>query len=341
MNPQARRWSLLDRVTKNLITRKKRDVDCKTRNIAPLFSLAIIVSACTELDASQGQLKVSPLELHTAPGSGENWTPPAVPHNDGTPSEHGFVSLLPWSRDQLLAVWLDGRNLTETGEGEMQLRYARTNNYGTVLERGLVDENTCTCCQTAAASLPGGVIAAFRDRSDTEVRDTAYTRFQNGQWTAPQPVHADGWAIKGCPVNGSALATYQNAVAMAWFTAAQDSPRIHLSFSADTGGSFSTPIRVDGGSPLGRLDMVLLNRDTALVSWMEALGDNAAILVKWVKSSGSQGPATIVAMTSAARSSGYPKMALQGDMVVFAWTEVDTKTQVKTALAATKQLMPR
>src|SRR5690606_7758259 len=41
---------------------------------------------------------------------GANWAPPVMPHDDGTRTEHGFVSL--WAQDAgtLGVAWLDGRN---------------------------------------------------------------------------------------------------------------------------------------------------------------------------------------------------------------------------------------
>lgn len=53
-----------------------------------------------------------------------------TPHRDGTPTEHGFVSMLPWPDARRDAVWLDGRNFAkshseETNENaEMTLRFA-------------------------------------------------------------------------------------------------------------------------------------------------------------------------------------------------------------------------
>ena len=38
------------------------------------------------------------------------WMPVGAPHTDNTPTEHGFVSLLPMDAESVLAVWLDGRN---------------------------------------------------------------------------------------------------------------------------------------------------------------------------------------------------------------------------------------
>lgn len=53
---------------------------------------------------------------------GKTWSKPVVPHQDGTKTEHGFVSMLPLRVEGTGAFWLDGRNFKENaheGEGEM------------------------------------------------------------------------------------------------------------------------------------------------------------------------------------------------------------------------------
>jgi hypothetical protein len=51
-------------------------------------------------------------DIHTtrSTDSGASWSAPALLHDDGTTTEHGFVSLLPDGGDRVLAVWLDGRH---------------------------------------------------------------------------------------------------------------------------------------------------------------------------------------------------------------------------------------
>ena len=58
---------------------------------------------------------------------GRHWSGSIAPHDDGTQTEHGFVSLLPSGNDGVLAIWLDGRDYAkrEHGEAEMSLRAAR------------------------------------------------------------------------------------------------------------------------------------------------------------------------------------------------------------------------
>ena len=84
----------------------------------------------------------------------------------------------------------------------------------------------------------------------------------------------------GCPVNGPAVAAQGDLVAIAWFTAAQDDPSVLVAFSEDGGRSHGEPLRVDHGSPLGRVDVLLLDHGTVLVSWLEHDEGQARIVVR-------------------------------------------------------------
>ena len=189
---------------------------------------------------------------------GLTWSRPITPHRDGKASEHGFVSLLSDS-GVAWAVWLDGRAMADHDEKSkdpmpsMTLRAASITADGRLFDEVELDERTCDCCQTAAVQTDRGIIVAYRDRTEDEIRDIFVTRRENGQWTVPRAVHADQWQIAGCPVNGPALAAQGSHVAIAWYTAAADSPRVRLAFSEDSGESFKVPIRIDDGNPLGRV----------------------------------------------------------------------------------------
>ena len=265
---------------------------------------------------------------------GQTWSPSVIPHTDGTQTEHDFVSMLPSSDGQLFAAWLDG---LETGgghdghgpRGAMTLRAAVLNHAGTLYDETLLDERICDCCQTSAARTTNGLIVAYRDRSDEEMRDIAVVRWQNGIWSAPQTVHEDRWHILGCPVNGPAVAATGEQVALAWFTAAQDTPRIKLSFSTDEGQSFGAPVQIDGG----RLDTILLQDGSALVSWIEKTDDEAETRVRRVHPDGTPDASSVVAATSAARASGVPRMARDGNAVYIAWTEAGQPSSIHTAVA--------
>jgi hypothetical protein len=282
--------------------------------------------------------------------SGRSWSEPIVPHEDGTATEHGFVSLLR-DGDAWLAIWLDGRETAAATHDEaagsarneaaasaddadeMSLRYARIDDDGTLVGPSqALDARVCDCCRTGAAMTARGPIVVYRDRTETEVRDIAIVGFENGSWSAPRLVHADRWQIAGCPVNGPAVAALGNFVAVAWFTA-PDQPRVRLAFSSDSGRTFAAPIEVARGRVTGRVDVALLDDGRAAVSWLDEASTHARILVQAFDQHGEIGDAVVVAETSVQRAAGFPRMARIGDRLLFAWTEPGEPAAIRTAVA--------
>lgn len=270
---------------------------------------------------------------------GATWSPGVVPHRDGTESEHGFVSMWPAAGDSLGAVWLDGRRYAAP-EGErtkeMMLLHTRVAADGTLGAEERLDERICDCCQTAVALTSRGPVVAYRDRSADEVRDIYTVRQVDGRWSEPRPAHADGWKIPACPVNGPALAAEGERVALAWFTAAGDTARVRVTFSADAGESWGAPFRIDGGNPAGRVDVEMLPGGHALVSWVERSGggEGAEVRARTVAADGRLGEPFRVAVSVAARASGFPRMVRSGDTVVFAWTHAGEPGGVRAARIA-------
>lgn len=272
---------------------------------------------------------------------GRTWSTPVTPHRDGTASEHGFVSLLPDSGGAL-AVWLDGRKTAGHGEDapgpmpNMTIRAASITSNGGLRGEAELDGRTCDCCPTSAVTTSRGVLVAYRDRDADEVRDIYVTRREAGVWTAPHPVHADKWQITGCPVNGPSLAATGSHVAIGWFTAAADSPRVYVAFSEDAGDRFGPPVRIDEGNTLGRVSVALLADGSALATWLEASGKDAFLRVRRIPVAGPPEAAITVARTSATRSSGCPRVVTSGRTTLIAWTESGTTPKVRLAALAMK-----
>jgi hypothetical protein len=274
--------------------------------------------------------------------AGANWSDPVSPHDDGTPTEHGFVSLV---RDgkALQAIWLDGRNTgggheDESGHGAsdagaMTLRTTTLAEDGRRIGPDLeLDGRVCDCCQTDVARTSEGLIVVYRDRGTGEVRDIGVVRLVDGQWSAPATVHADGWKVDACPVNGPAVDADGKRVAVAWFTAA-DQPRVRVAFSDDAGRSFGPAVEVAGGQVTGRVDVVLIDRGRAVVSWLRQSGEAAEIVARPFDQAGPAGVEAIIASSTVQRSSGFPQMVRAGPELVFAWTESSDPPQVRTARA--------
>jgi hypothetical protein len=269
---------------------------------------------------------------------GISWSAPVRPHRDGTQTEHGFVSLFP-HEGALAAVWLDGRrfagNTDEEPSREMTVRFTTLRD-GVPDSETLLDARACDCCQTTAVVTTDGPLVAYRDRTEDEIRDIVVTRLVDGAWTEPRTVHDDGWHITGCPVNGPQADATGRTVAIAWFTQADERPRVLAAFSTDAGARFSAPIGIDDGDPLGRVDLLLLDDGRALVVWLERAGEEADLRGRLVSADGTVGPSRLLARTSAQRASGFPRMARSGSAVLLAWT--DATAQPNTVRAAVLDL---
>jgi hypothetical protein len=274
---------------------------------------------------------------------GTTWDKPIVPHTDKTQTEHGFVSLIPLPDGRVGAVWVDGRNLKDqkTGEDEhkpltvsMTLRYAAIGADGKLSDETQLDERICECCQTSATLTSEGVLAAYRDRSDKEVRDIHFVTQRQNNWSNPRPVHSDNWEINGCPVNGPSVAAEGRNVVIAWYTGANDAPRVKAAFSNDAGATFGNAVEVDDGETLGRVDALILPDGSALVCWLSGNVEGGQIKVRRVHPNGSLDEPAVIARTDISRSSGFPRMARRGDVVHFAWTEFGKPSYVRTATAS-------
>jgi hypothetical protein len=151
-------------------------------------------------------------------------------------------------------------------------------------------------------------------------------RWVNGKWTAPQTVFANNWKIDGCPVNGPRVSAIGNHLAVAWYSSPDKSDQVNIAFSSDGGASFQSPIRIDEGTTIGRVDLEMPDTSAAIVSWMESGEIKACI----VNSNGKKETSFVVANSSGARSGGFPQLTKTGDAIIFAWTD-DKEKRIKTA----------
>jgi len=276
-------------------------------------------------------------DVHVARSAdgGKSWGKAVTPHRDGKQAEHGFVSMFVSPEGALGAVWLDGREMAGHegghdghGAGSMTLRHTTFGRDGAPAPESLLDERVCECCQTSAALTSEGPVVVYRDRSAEEIRDISIVRLRGGEWSAPAPVHRDGWKIDGCPVNGPAVAAAGRRVAVAWFTGAGDAYRVRVAFSGDAGESFGQPAQVDDGQPMGRVGIVMLDDGSAVVSWLEKTAAGGEVRARRIGPDGKRGPAVSVAPMATARASGFPRMVRSKGSLVMAWVG---GTQVQTA----------
>ncbi len=282
---------------------------------------------------------------------GLTWSKPA-------PLGHEFVALAPLSGGRTLAVWLESTrqrdphaaprpkrdpnakrperdpNAPYTPSMKLQSRLLAPD--GSTLGEWTVDSDVCTCCQNTLAVLPGDrVFAAYRGHSAEEIRDNKSAIFDlaTKTWSAPAALKDDGWKIPACPVNGPAADSRDSALAVAWFTAANGTPRVQAKYSADAGRTFTASVGIDLGRPMGRIETVMLADQTALILWMEAgTAENAAgIYTRRLWTDGTLSVPQLVADSTQARTSGFPRAALRASgRVVVAFTQPGETTEVRT-----------
>lgn len=266
------------------------------------------------------------IQLFHRPDPESDWVAMGDLQDSSVPAEYGFVSYLA-EGDGVRAFWLDGRAMVDGSEhgassggvaGNMQLRTASIVQ-GVASASRVLDDRVCECCQTDAALTESGPIVVYRDRSAEEIRDIMVVLRRDGSWSDPRPVHADGWRIAGCPVNGPAVAARGERVAVAWFTGADERPRVMLALSRHAGARFTAPVEVDGERPIGRVDVALDDDGVAWVSWIGSRGGSQEVLLRPVATDGSLGAVLSVAPTSAERAAGFPRLVWSGRRLLVTW----------------------
>lgn len=269
-----------------------------------------------------------------------SWTSPLPVSDAAQGPEFGFLSWATNPAGNLTAFWLDGRASTTSHGGAMQLWSATVSEHG-VSERRVVDTRVCDCCQTAAAPTSSGPVVVYRDRDDHEVRDI---------WLAgPGPtqrrrVGVDDWRIEGCPVNGPSVSALGDSLAVAWFSGASASGSVRVAF-AGADDSFSEPVVVDDGHPLGRVDLAWVDSESVAVVWIEHVDDAAEVRIRRVNQAGEVSAPMRVALTEPSRRSGFPHLERVGSELALTWVDLSgaapTVAAAKASIAGLAQSMPR
>lgn len=286
------------------------------------------------LQSHPGAAHAADVMLTQSRDGGVHWAAPVAVNDDGTASEHGFVSLWPAAQDAVGIAWLDGRHTAtapapggahadhHADGGAMSLRAAT---FDAAMGRGEdveVDGMTCDCCNTDAAVGAQGALLAYRDRDAGEIRDIAVVRHGAQGWSQPRPVHADGWKMPACPLNGPALDARGDLAVVAWYSAPGDTPVLRLARSTDAGASFGAPVEVDRGAALqGRVD-VALDGDGVWLAWLREDGSGQSLHLARYAGAGQPQQGEVARLQGRGRATGYPQLAVRQGVAYLAWTDI-------------------
>ncbi len=277
---------------------------------------------------------------------GRTWGEVKRPYGKALAGQHSFISWFA-NGQGIGLLWLDADErakvrLASMGiqthiddmMGSIGLRYASLDSRGNVTRDSFIDPITCECCPTSAAVTQSGPVVVYRGRQEAPgtqpsevnpyratVRDIYIARLQGNQWTKPHRVHADNWVINACPDNGPAVDANGKDVAVAWWTASGNQPKVQIAFSGDAGDSFGRAIRVDAGKGDGQVTLALLpGGQAAIVGWLE---ENQA-WARYVRATGEM--SSPIALGPAPFHARLPRWIADDDSSVIAvWTRNDQK----------------
>jgi hypothetical protein len=266
----------------------------------------------------------------------DDWGPAFTPHFDNTSTEHGFVSMTPISNNSFISVWLDGRRTENRSDNEytdmskaMTLRAALIDTSGSVLQKYLLDDTVCDCCNTAITKTNSGYLVAYRNRTKNEIRDIYTVSIQNdGSVSNPKVVNNDNWKMPACPVNGPALASYGDEVGLAWFTAAGNNRAVKLALSSDGGLTFAEPFLLDDETPIGRVD-IAFTKEKIWVSWLQTIAGQEVLNLSSYNKNGEFLDEIIIDEVSGSRETGFPQIATVKKRILVAFTSLGAKNNYR------------
>ncbi|AVP99537.1 hypothetical protein C7S18_21210 [Ahniella affigens] len=266
---------------------------------------------------------------------GQTWSAPLTVHDDGTSTEHGFVTLLPAGGNDVLVSWLDARHgAAMAGDGDHEhegshtaIHAARVDGAMRVVAHWELDELTCDCCNTDGRRIGNDSWIVYRNRSPEEIRDIHAVRFDGTGWSLPKRVLRDDWKITGCPVNGPAMASLDGLPLVFWPT--QQGTSTVLRLALHDHGFVDLGVIERGEGVLGRVDAVAFGRDQALLSWLGVDGDETVLRVGLIDAAGKVLEIHDVTRLPPGRMTGIPRLAAMGRQALVVWTDASAAPALK------------
>lgn len=255
----------------------------------------------------------------SASQDGVHWTNPTMANKDRSPVQHGLASMVASGPREASLVWLQA---LKGEDGPVSLMRTVLDANGAVVKEENLDSDVCACCPTSVVKTKRGILVAYRDHTAANIRDIAIIRFENGKWSPSKIISPDNWKIDACPVNAASAGAKGESVAVAWYTAASNKPRVEMALSPDSGATFGKAFVVSTGEAYGYTSVAMdEGGGGATVSWLERGGGAARVLVRHVEGNGALGPVTQVAQGDRA-SLSYPRLVRAGNDTLMAWGNV-------------------
>lgn len=280
--------------------------------------------------------------LSTSRDDGTHWSTPVRVH-DGERGEYGFAALYPVGDGGMGVVWVQSESAAsaaaQSTATDDRSRHAHARDtqpdhglqaavFDAGLQRGAqvpLSAEVCECCQPAAAALSDGAVVLYRGRDAQQIRDIHAVRRRAATWQPPARVHADGWRISACPVNGAAVAAHGDRVIAAWYTGADDVPTMKLARSDDAAVRFSAPVVVDRGPAVIGRAQVAMDAHGVWIAWLREDTRTQSLWLARYSPDLSRELERLQIATLRARgpASGFPQLAVRDGVAYMVWTDTD------------------
>lgn len=222
--------------------------------------------------------------------------------------------ILSWLEDSTLSVALDH------GAGPV--------------ERELVDDLTCDCCNPVPVAVGETLLVAYRDYDMVDgeiVRNVAAVRSTDGGSTYQPPIQIadDDWFLSGCPFSGPSVAVSGDDLIVAWMDGRQsvhpdqDATTIWADRSADGGATFGDDVAVTNGG-IHRWPVMAVDEEGVVHLVWETEGIDGGLSYASSTDGGRTFSEPVILVErefNDGGAPGSPSIATQGDNLLVSWAD--------------------
>lgn len=253
---------------------------------------------------------------------GLTWSEPSSVNTGEVFGSHNFHALLAESDGSIRAAWLSSVG----GSSAVWMRASRDGGDTWEVPVALHEAPTCPCCRTGLAVAPdGSLYASWRKILEGDIRDVTVARSDDGgrSWGDPVRPRADNWVFPGCPHAGPSLKVGGDGVVhISWWTGVKGEAGVWYASSSDRGTTWtSQPIAIGEESLPAHAQVALGDNGLVLVSWDDGLGARPVVKLR-VSTDGGASFGRAMQLSDPAVAATFPVLALAGDSVLVAWTQV-------------------
>ncbi|MEM6377655.1 MAG: TonB-dependent receptor, partial [Bacteroidota bacterium] len=265
------------------------------------------------------------LVLSKSKNNGKQWSKGFKPYDSVVPAYYGLLKIAPSSDNEMLAVWMDGRDTKrklKNSERYFPKLKGKLRLYSNVIDKKgkkgeevfLTDDAKALCPYELQSNQKGTALLAYRNGAG----NIALQKHQNNQWSAAQTIHEDQWNIK-VTTEGPLLDIQEEKVAIAWYTELAGQPKLQVALSTNHGDDFIMLPSPELPQLIGQMDMVWLDEATMALAWLEKEGLKTVLKLGYLDLQGQLKHQEVLFNFPGEIGPNKPQLAVTKDEILIAW----------------------